>query len=106
MNRVLNIYLIKVRNLLNSKSSRNTLEEDVLQRVKDMLINPSRYIQKCKGNNTFEIYTMTKHRSLREFNPEQGFVASIRVTVKRPMNEEVQVQFSWSSKGQCLTMCI
>ena len=104
MSRVLYIYLIKVRNLLNSKSSRNTLEEDVLQRVKDMLINPSRYIQKCKGNNTFEVYTMTKHRSLREFKPEQGFVASIRVAVKR--QENLEVQFSWSSKDQCLTMTL
>lgn len=104
VNRIPYTYLIKARNRLNSKSSRNTLEEDVLQRVNDMLINPSRYIQKCKGNNTFEIYTMPKHRSLREFKPEQGFVASIRVTVKRPTNEEVQ--FSWSSKGQCLTMTL
>lgn len=104
MSRVPYTYLIKARNLLNSKSSRNTLEEDVLQRVNDILVNPSRYIQKCKGNNTFEIYTMPKQRSLREFKPEQGFVASIRVLVKRQLNEEVQVQFSWSSKGQYLTM--
>lgn len=104
MSRVPYIYLIKVRNLLNSKSSRNTLEEDVLQRVSGMLFNPNRYIQKCKGNNTWDIYTMTKHRSLREFKPEQGFVASIRVTVKR--QENLEVQFSWSSKGQCLTMTL
>lgn len=104
MNRIPYTYLIKARNLLNSKSSRNTLEQDVLQRVNDILINPSRYIQKCKDNNTFEIYTMSKHRSLREFKPEQGFVASIRVIAKRPLNEEVQ--FSWSSKGQCLAMTL
>ena len=104
MSRVPYTYLIKVRNLLNSKSSRNTLENDLLQCVNDIMINPSSYVQKCKGNNTWDIYTMTKHRSLREFKPEQGFVASIRVTVKRPMNEEVQ--FSWSSRGQCLTMTL
>ena len=104
MRRIPNKYLIRVRNTLNLKKSRNTLENDVLQCVNDMLLHPSKYIQTFKGKNTWDTYTTPQRSSLREFKPEQEFVASIRIVAKSTVTDEVQ--FSWSKLGQRLTMCI
>lgn len=102
MRRIPNKYLIRVRNTLNLKKSRNTLENDVLQCVNDMLVHPSKYIQTFKGKNTWDTYTMPQRDSLREFKPGQEYVASILVIDKPSLNGEVQ--FRWSKRGQCLTM--